>query len=127
MGALRSIPDTGGVEEAALWTAARVAGAQEAAAAAGTHQAQAGDQVKPFSREDNPVVGLGPRDVLLSPAFQGFRPVLTQWLNLLLSRDLQFLPVPFNLCLFCSQLVFQALWEILHLVLTGSDRLCREV
>lgn len=48
-------------------------GAQEAAGEAEAQKAQAGYKVKPFSHEDNPVVGLGPRGALLSPAFQGFR------------------------------------------------------
>ena len=38
-------------------------GAQEAAAKAETREAQAGDKEKPFSHEDNQVVGPGPREI----------------------------------------------------------------
>lgn len=45
-----------------------VVGGQEAAAQAETWEAQAGDKENPFPHEDRPAVGLGPREVGLSPS-----------------------------------------------------------
>lgn len=86
LGALSSIPDTGGDGQSwAPESSACVMGAPEAAAEAKAQKAQAGYKVKPFSHEDNPVVGLGPRGVLLSPAFQGFRLEMGEALSSLFS------------------------------------------
>ena len=51
-----------------------VVGGQEAAAQAETLEAQAGDKEKLFPHKDSPEVGLGPREVGLSPALGGFMP-----------------------------------------------------